>query len=278
MGRCPANFPQKTCTNQQEVVLLGRMRYFIELSYRGTAYCGWQSQRNGKSIQETLDAALSQRFKQPIYVVGSGRTDAGVHAKQQFAHFDVQTPLPLTDSVLHSLNCLLPDDIAIQAIVPVQATTHARFSALSRYYQYAVSRKKNVFTSGLTYHLPVQLDEFRMNEACTMLLQHTDFKSFSKAKANVNHFHCQLDFAYWERINEDDLTFHIKANRFLWGMVRTIVGTMISVGRHQLSLAQFEQIILARNREAAGQPAPANGLFLTEVSYPAGLLQGCGAP
>lgn len=249
-------------------VLLPDMRYFIHLSYRGTAYRGWQTQAVGASVQSTLEAALTQRLQQPVFVVGSGRTDAGVHAQQQYAHFDLDTPIDFSESLIYSINCILPEDIAIHAIFPVRANDHVRFSAISRYYQYHISRQKNAFCNGLTYHFRPELDMERMNEACQILLKYTDFKSFSKAKADVTHFHCRLEFAYWERSEPDRLTFHIKANRFLWGMVRTIVGTMLEIGQERMSLAQFEQIILARDRTVAGRAAPANGLYLVEVGYP----------
>ena len=250
------------------------MRYFIELSYRGTAYNGWQTQANGTSIQHTLEVALSQRFRTPIFVVGSGRTDAGVHARQQFAHFDVDEPLALTDALIYSINCLLPTDIAIRAIFPVRSTDHARFSAVSRYYQYRITREKDAFSNGLTLHFRPQLDSNRMNDACAVLRQYTNFESFCKARANVSHFHCRLEFAYWEVTGDDSLTFHIKANRFLWGMVRTIVGTMLDIGQGRMNIGQFEQIILACDRTVAGRAAPANGLYLMEVGYPAEVLQG----
>lgn len=249
------------------------MRYFIELSYRGAAYHGWQAQANGISVQTTLEAALSQRLGQPVRVLGSGRTDTGVHAEQQFAHFDVPEPMPLSDALIHSLNCLLPDDIAIRTIFPVRPTDHARFSATSRYYQYRITRHKDVFQTGLTYHFRPELDEGLMNEACQLLLQTADFKSFSKARADVTHFRCRLDGAHWQRTG-DRLTFHIKANRFLWGMVRTIVGTMVEMGQGRMSLDQFETIIQAQNRTVAGRAAPANGLYLVEVGYPPEVLAG----
>lgn len=249
------------------------MRYFIELSYRGTAYHGWQTQANGISVQKTLEATLTQRFGKPIYIMGSGRTDAGVHAKQQFAHFDVDEPLDLTEAFIYSINCMLPEDIAIHTIFLVRPKDHARFSANSRYYQYHVTRQKDVFQSSLTYHFRPLLDVDRMNKACEILLQHTNFQSFSKARANVTHFHCKLDFAYWKHTNDDCLTFHIKADRFLWGMVRTIVGTMLEIGQERMSLDQFEQIILARDRTVAGRAAPANGLYLVEVGYPEAVLE-----
>lgn len=250
------------------------MRYFIELSYRGTAYHGWQTQANGSSVQTTLEGALAKRFGRPIYILGSGRTDAGVHAEQQFAHFDVAEPLMLSDALIYSLNCILPDDIAIHDIFPVRPDDHARFSAVARYYQYHITRRKNVFASGLTYHFRPELDVQLMNEACQILRQHSDFQSFSKARANVTNFRCRLDFAYWERGADDRLTFHIKANRFLWGMVRTIVGTMVEIGQQRLNLNQFEQIIQAKDRTVAGRAAPPNGLYLVEVTYPREVLAG----
>lgn len=252
------------------------MRYFIELSYRGTAYHGWQSQANGISVQTTLEAALTRRLGKPMYVLGSGRTDAGVHAKQQFAHIDVAEPLLLTEPFLYSLNCMLPEDIAIHRMFPVPSNAHARFSAVSRYYQYHITRHKSAFLNGLTYHFRPLLQIEKMNEACQLLLQHTDFQSFAKARADVTNFHCRLDFAYWAYTNDDCLTFHIKANRFLWGMVRTIVGTMIEIGQGRLSLSQFEQIIRARDRAQAGRAAPANGLYLVEVGYPSEVMEGVG--
>lgn len=248
------------------------MRYFIELSYRGTAYHGWQAQANGVSIQTTIEAALTQRFGQPMYILGSGRTDAGVHAEQQFAHFDVAEPLDLSDVLTYSLNCILPDDIAIRTIFPVRPDDHARFSAASRYYQYHITRQKNAFTNGLTYHFRPELAIEPMNEACRMLLLHTDFQSFSKARANVTNFRCRLDVARWERGADDRLTFHIRANRFLWGMVRTIVGTMMEIGQGRMSLDRFDAIIRAKDRTVAGRAAPPNGLYLVEVAYPAEVL------
>ena len=250
------------------------MRYFIELSYRGTAYHGWQTQANGLSVQQTLESVLTQRLGQPIAVVGSGRTDAGVHARQQFAHFDLAASLTPSASLVYSLNCMLPADIAIRTIFPVRPDDHARFSAVSRYYQYHISRQKSPFTGGLTYHFRPPLDVSRMNEAGQLLLQQRDFQSFSKARAAVSHFRCQLDLAYWQRTDDDQLTFHIRANRFLWGMVRSIVGTLLEVGQERMSLGEFRQIIQARDRTVAGRSAPASGLFLTEVGYPADVLAG----
>jgi tRNA pseudouridine38-40 synthase len=241
-------------------------RYFIELSYKGTDFHGWQNQRNGISVQQVLEETLSKRLRQPITIVGSGRTDAGVHARQQFAHFEIDTEVPEVDGLIYSLNNMLPDGIAIHAIFPVRPTDHARFSATARYYQYHISRRKDPFRTGLTYIFRPDLDVPLMNEAAARLRQHTNFRSFCKVKTEVNHFHCTLTRAEWTQ-EPDWLVFHIKADRFLYGMVRAIVGTLLDVGQGRMTVADFEQIILAQDRSAAGRAAPASGLFLTEVSY-----------
>lgn len=243
------------------------MRYFIQLAYKGTDFHGWQMQNNGNSVQAELEKALSAVLRQPIRVMGSGRTDAGVHAEQQFAHFEVDEPLIVSDKYIHALNCTLPFGIAIQTIFPVRDTDHARFTARSRYYQYRISRQKNPFLTDLSYVFRQDLAVDRMNEAAALLLTHTNFKSFSKVKTSVAHFHCAVSRAEW-CWQGDSLVFHIKADRFLWGMVRTIVGTLLQVGQGRMTVEQFEQIIRAQDRNAAGRAAPANGLFLVEVGYP----------
>lgn len=242
------------------------MRYFLELAYKGTRYHGWQRQPNGLSVQEVLETALTTVLRQPITIVGSGRTDAGVHAAQQFAHFDLDAPLP--EHLIRSLNSLLPHDIAVYDCFPVRPDDHARFSAMYRYYQYHISRRKNPFQEGMTYvfTLPLNVEE-TMNEAAAIFLNYTNFESFSKVKTDVKTFNCRLDRAEWEQKPNGDLVFHIQANRFLHGMVRAIVGTLLDVGQGKRSIADVERIILARDRKQAGRAAPAAGLFLTEVGY-----------
>lgn len=252
-------------------------RYFMELAYCGTNYHGWQIQHNGHSIQAEIEQALSKRLRKPISILGSGRTDAGVHAEQQFAHFDLPEPLTDPEQITYSLNAMLPSDIAIRRIFPVEADAHARFSANSRYYQYRIARQKDAFRPMQAYFFRYPLDRDRMNEAAALLLDHTDFQSFSRAKAAVKHFHCTIDRAEWlpsvaRPETGTDLTFHIRANRFLWGMVRAIVGTLLEIGQGRMSVAEFEQIILARDRKVAGRAAPASGLFLCEVGYPEGIV------
>ena len=242
------------------------MRYFLQLAYRGTNYHGWQRQPNGLSVQEVLETALTTVLRQPIAIVGSGRTDAGVHAGEQFAHFETDATLP--EHFIRSLNSLIPSDIAVYDCFPVRADDHARYTATFRYYQYQISRRKDPFRDGLVYvfSLPLRVD--RMNEAADQLLHYTDFESFSKVKTDVRTFNCRIDEAYWEQKDNGDLVFHIRADRFLRGMVRAIVGTLLAVGQERLSVADFEAIIQAKDRKRAGRSAPADGLSLVEVGYP----------
>lgn len=249
-----------------------RQRYFMELAYCGTNYHGWQIQANGHSVQAEIEQALSKRLSRPVGILGSGRTDAGVHAEQQFAHFELPEPLEEPDQIVYSLNAMLPTDIAIRRIFPVEPDAHARFSARSRYYQYRISRQKDAFRPGQCYYFRHELDIDAMNEAAALLLQHTNYQSFSRAKAAVKHFHCTIDLAEWRADSGSDMTFHIRANRFLWGMVRAIVGTLLEVGQGRMTTADFEQIILALNRQVAGRAAPASGLFLCEVKYSEGII------
>lgn len=243
------------------------MRYFIQLAYKGTDFHGWQMQTNANSVQAELEKAFSAILRQPISIMGSGRTDTGVHAEQQFAHFEVAEPIEITGKLLHALNSMTPFGIAIQTIFPVGDDHHARFTAHSRYYQYRITRHKNPFLTLQSYLFRPQLDVGLMNEAAALLLRHTNFKSFSKLRANVMHFNCTITRAGWTT-DPDGLTFHIKANRFLWGMVRCIVGTLLEVGQGRMTVAEFEQVILAQDRAVAGRAAPASGLFLVEVGYP----------
>ncbi|GAB4016568.1 tRNA pseudouridine(38-40) synthase TruA [Spirosoma koreense] len=242
------------------------MRYFLQLAYRGTNYHGWQRQPNGLSVQEVLETALTTVLRQPITIVGSGRTDAGVHAREQYAHFETEATIPA--HLLRSLNSLMPPDIAVYDCFPVRSDDHARYTATFRYYQYQISRRKDPFRERLVYVFTPHLDVVRMNEAARCLLQHTDFESFSKVKTDVLTFDCRIDRAYWEEKSNGDLIFHIRANRFLHGMVRAIVGTLLAVGQDRLSVAEFDQIILDRDRRKAGRAAPADGLSLVEVGYP----------
>jgi tRNA pseudouridine38-40 synthase len=243
------------------------MRYFIELSYKGTDYIGWQRQVKGRSVQQTLEEAMATILRQPIEIVGSSRTDTGVHAEQQFAHFDFQPPIADPDKLVYRLNSILPFDLAVLDIMPVEADVHARFAATHRRYEYRIIRHKNPFLIHQAYSFRPGLDLEAMNAAAALLLQFDDFESFSKVHTDVKTFVCKISMAEWQQ-QGGVLVFRIQANRFLRGMVRALVGTLLDVGTGKKSVADFERIILAKNRQYAGAQAPAHGLFLVEVGYP----------
>jgi tRNA pseudouridine38-40 synthase len=247
------------------------MRYFIELSYNGTCFIGWQRQPQGRSVQQILEEALSTILRQPVEVVGSSRTDAGVHATQQYAHLDLEAAITDADKLVYRLNSLLPADLAVRAIVPVADIIHARFEATHRRYEYRITRYKNPFLPHQAYLYRNDLDVEAMNSAAALLLRYEDFESFSKVHTDVKTFHCTICRADWEQ-RGDLLVFTIQANRFLRGMVRALVGTLLEVGLKKKTVADFKQIILAKDRKQAGAQAPAQGLFLVEVGYPEGLL------
>lgn len=242
------------------------MRYFIEVSYKGTNFHGWQKQPNASTIQEELEKAFEIILRQSVEIVGSSRTDAGVHANQQFAHFDWETAIPSPNRIVHGLNSVLPQDISIKQIISVKDEVHSRFAATHRCYEYRIIHQKNPFLPDLAYLFRPPLDLDKMNEAAKLLLQYNDFECFSKTHTDVKTFLCQIEYAFWQETSSG-LIFHIKANRFLRGMVRAIVGTLLEIGRERMTIEQFEQIILSKNRKKAAAQAPACGLFLTEVGY-----------
>ena len=242
------------------------MRYFIELSYNGKAYHGWQYQPNAISVQETLEDALSKMLKTKIAIVGAGRTDAGVHASQMFAHFDYDEAFDI-DTIIFRLNSFLPCDIAIHNIFEVQPKAHARFNATSRTYHYKISNHKNVFTYDYAYRLLMPLDIEKMNEACAILLQHKDFQCFSKTNTDVKTYYCDIKEAYW-KVEGHELTFVITADRFLRNMVRAIVGTMVNIGLGKLKVEDLHAIIASKDRSEAGFSVSAHGLYLVQVVYP----------
>lgn len=241
------------------------MRYFIELAYKGTNYHGWQFQPDANSVQETLNKALSILLKTEIDIVGAGRTDTGVHAKQMYAHFDVEETLNTTQLV-HKLNSFLPKDIVIFRIIPVDNEAHARFDATRRTYEYHIHTFKDAFeTDGSWLHqLPLDLD--KMNNACQLLFKYNDFECFSKTHSDVRTFNCVIFEANWKQTG-NKIVFTISADRFLRNMVRAIVGTMINIGLGKISLSDFEKIIESKNRSQAGFSAPAHGLYLTQITY-----------
>jgi tRNA pseudouridine38-40 synthase len=242
------------------------MRYFIKLAYKGTNYFGWQYQPDAISVQETLNKALSTLLKTNIDILGAGRTDSGVHAKEMFAHFDYETEIDI-EKLVYKLNSFLPKDIAVFDLIKVHDEAHARFDATKRTYEYHIHTKKNAFESDDSWYYSLPLDVAKMNEACKILFEYIDFECFSKTNTDVNTFNCKIFEANWQQ-NEDKLVFIIAADRFLRNMVRAIVGTMINIGSGKVSLNDFRQIIESKNRSKAGFSVPAHGLYLTKIEYP----------
>lgn len=252
------------------------MRYFIQLSYNGTGYHGWQVQPNGVSVQEVLQKALSTLLRQPTEVTGAGRTDAGVHASMMVAHFDwpaahegeggEEAPLDCTQ-LTYKLNRLLPPDVAVQAVRPVSPEMHARFSATRRTYHYYIHTRKDPFLRGYSWQVNVPLDFALMNEAAQVLLEYSDFTSFSKTGTDVKTNICQLTEARWEQLKPGEWRFTVSANRFLRNMVRAIVGTLVEVGRHRMTISQMRHAIEAKDRQRAGESVPGHALYLTNIEY-----------
>lgn len=241
-------------------------RYFITFAYDGTAYHGWQIQPNGNSVQEELQKALSTILRENIEVVGAGRTDAGVHARRMTAHFETEANFDCAQ-LAYKLNRLVPRDIAIYDVYPVDADMHARFSATLRTYHYYIHTRKNPFLRHYSCELHYQLDFELMNEAAAHLLAVDDFGAFCKAHADVKTTLCNVTEAVWVRDADDAWYFRISANRFLRNMVRAVVGTLIEVGRHRMTLQQFDDVVASGSRSNAGESMPGNALFLEDVKY-----------
>ncbi|MDO6597569.1 tRNA pseudouridine(38-40) synthase TruA [Oceanihabitans sp. 2_MG-2023] len=242
------------------------MKYFLQLSYNGSAYHGWQNQPNAITVQEVIEKSLSILLKENTAIVGAGRTDAGVHASQMFAHFTTETPF-LEKDLVYKLNALLPKDIAVFTVFKVKDDAHARFHAQSRAYLYRISLQKDVFNFDTAYYVRPKLDMDKMQEASQILLQYTDFQCFSKSNTDVNTYNCNIMFAEWKLVNQE-LRFTIKADRFLRNMVRAIVGTLINVGLGKIEVESLHSIIKSKNRSEAGYSVPGHALYLTEVAYP----------
>ncbi|WP_273274551.1 tRNA pseudouridine(38-40) synthase TruA [Maribacter polysiphoniae] len=245
------------------------MRYFIVFSYFGKSYHGWQIQPNAITVQEVLEDGLSKLLRQGLSVVGAGRTDAGVHAKQMYAHFDFDGEFD-ADELVYRLNALLPDDIAIAEIRVVKEDAHARFDAIERTYEYWITQEKNPFYSDSAHYLRHRLDVPAMNEAARLLLEHRDFECFSKSNTDVRTFNCDVKKAEWT-VDADKLVFTIVADRFLRNMVRAVVGTLIEVGIGKSDLEYVRNVLKSRDRSLAGPSVPAKGLYLTKISYPESL-------
>lgn len=255
-------------------------RYFLEIAFNGTAYHGWQIQKNATSVQEILNKALSTILRQEIETVGCGRTDSGVHAKQLFAHFDLkqasgnsepgtfshQIALPI-QRIVGSLNSLLPYDIAVKRLIEVKPDAHARFGAVKRSYEYYIHFEKDPFKRGFSWLLRDQPDLVLMNKAANMLMEYRDFSCFSKSNTQTFTNNCSISKAEWHQM-QNGMVFQISADRFLRNMVRAIVGTLVQVGRGELQPEDIRMIIESKSRCNAGMSVPACGLYLTEVRYP----------
>lgn len=279
--------------------LVEKQRYFAELAFDGTQYHGWQIQQNAVSVQEVFNKALQTLLRQPLETVGCGRTDTGVHAKQLFVHFDVEEGAGIEvrgagklSAIRHqlsaisdlqletrqnliadclklkaSLNALLPKDISVKNVFPVEANAHARFDATLRAYEYHIHFDKNPFKQNLSWQLRDFPDLDLMNQAANIIKEYRDFSCFSKSNTQVKTNFCVIKEAFWVK-KEDGLIFYISADRFLRNMVRAIVGTLISVGKKEIEPEAVRQIIESKNRSNAGVSVPACGLYLTKVIYP----------
>lgn len=241
------------------------MRYFIEFSYNGSTFFGYQIQPREISVQQEIERALSTILRTEIKTTGAGRTDTGVHAKKMFAHFDFHEEI--STSLIHQLNSFLPPSISVKKIFKVKEDAHARFSATYRTYEYFISLEKNPFSEKFAWqHWKKSLDVEKMNEACRILFEYQDFESFAKIGGDNKTTICKIYHANWEK-NENELKFTISADRFLRNMVRAIVGTMVEVGIGKLQPADLRRVIEAKQRNAAGTSAPAHALFLVDVGY-----------
>ncbi len=241
------------------------MRYFLELSYDGTSYHGWQIQKNAMTVQQELNEAISKILRSEIKTTGSGRTDTGVHANVQVAHFDFDGKIK--EDFCRRLNSLLSKQIAAKSIRPVNESSNARYAATSRAYIYKIHTHKNPFLEGRSYWFSRSLNLDTMNQCCDLICQWQDFESFSKVHTDVNNFNCEIFEANWKSTNEG-LEFYVSANRFLRGMVRALVGTMLLVGEEKMDIAAFKEVLESRDRKKAGRSVPAHGLYLMEVNYP----------
>jgi tRNA pseudouridine38-40 synthase len=240
------------------------LRYFIEVSYKGTSYSGFQVQHNANSVQAEIEKALQVYFKQKFILTGSSRTDAGVHALQNFFHFD--TSLKINNEV-YNLNAILPPDIVVRKIFEVNKDAHCRFDAISREYKYYIYQDKDPFLEDRAYYYPYTLNIELLQNAAKEILNHTDFTSFSKRNTQVKSFICEILESEWQQ-QGNCLVYKVKANRFLRGMVKGLVGTMLQVGREKLSVDEFRSIMAAKDCTKADFSVPSHGLFLCSVEFP----------
>jgi len=245
-------------------------RYFLEVCYKGTVYSGYQVQENANSIQAEVEKALNTFFRQPVQLTGSSRTDAGVHAMQNYFHFDV--PFNIHNKQLYNINALLPADIAVNGIYPVKAGAHSRFDALSREYKYYIYQHKSPFLADRAYYYPYKPSLQKLNEVAALITGLHDFSAFSKRNTQVNTFNCAITKSIWVEEGEN-LVYNVTGNRFLRGMVRGLVGSMLKVTRKDDHIQAFANILASKNCSNADFSVPAHGLFLVKVYYPEGYFE-----
>lgn len=244
-------------------------RYFIQVAYNGANYSGFQAQKNANSVQSEVEKALTIFFKTKFELTGSSRTDAGVHALSNYFHFDSYNELGQIDKSIYNLNAILPPDIVIKSVLPVSAKAHCRFSALSREYEYYIYQSKDPFLRDRAFYYPYQIDIGKLNEAASLIKEYTNFASFSKRNTQVKTFTCAIMESQW-LINNNVISYNVKANRFLRGMVRGLVGTMLRVGTNRITIKDFKNIIEAMDCSQADFSVPPQGLFLINIHFPVG--------
>lgn len=251
-------------------------RFFLTLSYNGTVYNGWQVQENTpNTVQQVLQEKLSMILKEKIEIMGCGRTDAGVHAKNFVAHFNSHCADLISNKSqwIYKFNTVLPVNVSIHNIQQVKEDAHARFHAQERNYYYFLHRQKNPFIENYSWYVYGDIDFELMNKAALILLEFTDFTSFSKIHTQNKTNNCKITKAVWQKVADNEWRFTIRADRFLRGMVRAIVGTLMLVGKNKITLSDFKKIIEAKDRSVAGQNVPAHALFLTGIKYPKELFE-----
>ena len=239
-------------------------RYFLEVSYKGTNYSGFQTQKNANSIQQEVEKAFFILQKEKVLLTGSSRTDTGVHALQNFFHFDFEALI--NPQFVYKINAILPADIVVKRIFPVSPETHCRFDAISREYKYFIYREKNPFLNDRAFYFPYKLNIDNLQRGAEILKSYEDFTSFSKRNTQVKTFVCQLQTSEWLQEN-GCLEYHVKGNRFLRGMVRALTATMLKLGRGTISFEEYISIIEAKDCTRASFAVPPHGLFLTSVEY-----------
>ena len=246
------------------------MRYFLRFAYDGTAFHGSQRQPNGVTVQETMEQALALIFREEVQLTFAGRTDAGVHAREMYAHFDIgdEAMKKERERLVFRLNGILPDSIAIFDIYPVKENAHARFDAVRRTYEYHIIDHKDPFLCKQATRVRPGLDFAAMNESAKLLIGKQDFASFCRTNTDVKTTICDLKQAEWKELDNGHAVFTISADRFLRNMVRAVVGTLFEIGRGKMTKEQFAEVITQHNRCAAGDSAPAEGLYLTHIEYP----------